>query len=585
MFSVGIPLASFVAAFLIAAGATPVFAGLARALGVVAPPRPDRWGGRPTPLLGGVALVLATLVPVGLLVGDDRRWLLLAGGTVAAFVLGLVDDVRGLRPTSKLVGQVAIASGLALGGVRVEMVDFAPVSFMLTLFWIVAIMNALNLVDNMDGLAAGVAAIAAGVLVLMAPVEPLWIRTLAAALAGSCIGFLVHNFAPARVYMGDAGSLALGFLLGALALVQTNAAAADVALAILGPLLVLAFPIFDTTLVSVMRRLEGQPVSQGGRDHASHRLAARGLSDRATVLALYAVAASVASLALLSQAVGFAMLPLAGLAVVGLVLFGAFLVEDPTGTTVAGSSREALVGRGQVVLRYGGEIGIDVALAVIALFSAFLIRFEALPTSAWLALFLQAAPFVVSAQLACFVLLGVYRTLWSFVGVTDLVAIAKAAFVGALVAGFVMLYVLGMTGQSRAVLLLDAVLVTLLVASSRLFLASLRHWFALRPHEDDRRVLIVGATPVGEMALRLLLRAEKPSFHPAGFLDDDPGKHRRTIAGVPVLGNIAQLQEVALRERADLVILALNDQGKREVVRRLCAELGIEAREFSGSLT
>lgn len=584
----GLILASLVAALVISGLATPLLARMARTAGVVAPPRPDRWGGKPTPLLGGVAIILATLLPASLLTQVDRAGVVIAGGTLAALALGLVDDVRGLRPISKLVGQVVIASGLALGGVRVELINYPPASFVLTLLWVVAVMNALNLVDNMDGLAAGLTAIAAGVLVLMAPSEPAWVRVLSAGLAGACLGFLVHNFAPARVYMGDAGSLALGFLLAAIALFQTNAAASNVGLAILGPLLVLALPIFDTTLVTLARRLEGRPVSVGGRDHTSHRLAARGLSDRATVLVLYAISATLATLALLSQALGFALLPLAGLALVGLILFGVFLTEHPAREPEAqegASERHSLIRRGRLLLRYGGEIGVDVALATIALFAAFIIRFEYLPPDAWLPLFVQAAPFVIPLQLGAFVVLGVYRALWRFLGVTDLVSIGRAALIGTVIAGFLMLYPFGMTGQSRAVLLLDAILLTVLVAGSRVFLVWLRHWFALRPHRDDRRVLIVGATPLGEMALRLLLRAGKPNYHPAGFLDDDPGKHRRTIAGVPVLGTTSQLREVALRERADLVVLAIENDAKRDRIRALCAELGIEAREFSGSLS
>lgn len=576
----GTVLLSFALALVACALACPIVAVVARRTGAVARARPDRWGGRPTPLLGGIGIVVAALLPLVILMPSGRPALAILLGTLAAMLLGLVDDVRGLRPTSKIVGQIAIASGLAISGVRAEIISFEPLSLLLTVIWVVGLMNALNLVDNMDGLAAGIAAIAAAVLLLMAPLEPAWIRFLAAGLAGSCAGFLFHNFAPARIYMGDAGSLPLGFGLAALALVLTNTAAANVGLAVLGPLLVLGLPIFDTALVTVVRRAEGRPVSQGGRDHVSHRLAARGLGDRGAVLLLYGVAASLAVLGLVSSALGLALVPLVALTVVGLILFGVFLTEKPSDDTRVASPRGRLLGAGRTLLRFGGEIGLDVALAAVALYSAYLIRFESLPAETWLPAFLQAAPVLVPLQLAGFVLLGVYRPLWSHLSITDLVVILRAAFVGTAIGGVLMVYVLGWTAQSRGALLIDFVLLTLLVTGSRIFSVWLRHWFALQGRGSDRRVLIVGATENGEMALRLLLHARETTYHPAGFIDDDPGKHHRRIGGVPILGKISELGDVVRREKADLVILALEDEELRAEIRRAFAHLEIEMREF-----
>jgi len=579
-------LAALAMGFLVSLGATPVLAAAARRAEIVSAPQPDRWSGRPTPMLGGLALVAGTLAPVVLNAGADPRLGVVAAGTLSAMCLGLIDDMRRLRPTSKIVGQVAIASGLAIGGVHVEIVEFQPLAFALTLLWVVGVMNAMNLVDNMDGLAAGLAAIAAIVLVLMAPAEPMWVRLLAAALAGACAGFLVYNFAPARVYMGDAGSLALGFVLAALALLQTNTAASGVGLALLGPLLVLGLPIYDTALVTIVRRIEGRPVSRGGRDHTSHRLAARGLSDRETVLLLYAIAACLALVGLLADAFGLALLPLIGLVIIGLVLFGIFLTDSPGQPASELAGRSRVIGAGRVLVRYGGEIALDVALATIALFSAFLVRFETLSVTAWLRPFLDAAPIVVPIQLAAFVLLGVYRTLWSHLGVTDMFAIIRASVAGTFAASVLLLYGLGRVDQSRAVLVLDGVLLAALVIASRAFLLWLRHWSALRPRVGDRRVLIVGANDTGELALRLMLKSRETAYHPAGFLDDDSGKQRRRIAGVSVLGRIADLDAVARRQSADLVVVAIDEDNgeERERIHETCRRLGLESRDFRRTL-
>jgi UDP-GlcNAc:undecaprenyl-phosphate GlcNAc-1-phosphate transferase len=581
-----IALIAFAAATTTAAALTPPIARVASRLDLVSPPRPDRWGSRPTPLLGGVAIIFAFAVPALILAPITPGLAVVLAGGLAAFVLGLVDDVRGLRPTSKLVGQVVIASGFALGGVRVELVDSPPVALLLTILWVVGMMNAVNLVDNMDGLAAGTCAIAAGVLVLMAPAGPAWVPILSASVAGACVGFLLHNFAPAKVYMGDAGSLTLGAIIAGLALVMTNTVASNVGLAILGPLLVLALPIFDTTLVTVTRRLEGRPVGQGGRDHTSHRLAALGLGERNAVVLLYGVASGFAILGYLSTQLGLALLPVTALAVVGLVLFGVFLSEIPDPSMDRGAEdlpRKQILGAGRLLVRFGGEIVLDTVLAVVSLFASYMIRFEQLRPQDWMYLFIQAAPVVVPLQLASLVLLGVYRTLWRFLSVVDLFAIVRAVGVGTFVAAIVLFFPMRSLDQSRAVFLLDGVLFAFLIIASRAFLVSLRHWSMITRRQGSKRVLIVGANESGEVALRLLRRSVRHEYQPVGFVDDDPGKFRRRIGGVPVIGTTYDLQELARRERADLVVLALDADGG-ERVRALCEGSGLELREFTHSL-
>lgn len=575
-----VPAVAFLLAALASGALTPLAARLATALGQVSPPRLDRWGSRPTPMFGGIAIVLAMLVPAGILSPEKVPYAVLAIGILASLALGLVDDIRGLRPTSKLVGQIVIGTGLAFAGVRVEAIQFAPLAFLATLAWVVVIMNAVNLMDNMDGLAAGVVGIGALVLVFMAP-DGGWAGVLAAATTGACLGFLVHNFSPARVYMGDAGSMALGFALAALTLVLSNEAASNVGLAVFAPLLALGLPIFDTALVTVVRRLEGRPVSQGGRDHTSHRLAALGLSERWTVIVLYVVAAAMAGFGLAAQALGLAFVPLASLAVIALVLFGAFLAENPSEVASHGElGRASMLGGGRALLRYGGEIALDTVLASVALLSAYLIRFESFTTNESLRLLILALPIVVPIQLAAFVLLGLYRILWRYIAVVDMFVIVRCVAIGTAVAGVVVLVVQRDLGQSRAVFLIDFILLSLLLAGSRMFLVSLRHWFNMQGRAAGRRVLIVGANETGIMALRSLLRSAEPVYQPAGFLDDDPGKHRRRIGGVPVVGRVADLAALAQRERAELVVLALEDHFERETAVRLqCQELGLELRQ------
>jgi UDP-GlcNAc:undecaprenyl-phosphate/decaprenyl-phosphate GlcNAc-1-phosphate transferase len=576
---------SFLFAALAAAVLTPVAARLASAIGLVAPPRVDRWSARHTPMLGGLAIVLSVLACSVALVPDAWPFLAVVAAALAAFALGLVDDARGLRPTSKLVGQLIIGAGLASAGVRVEIIPWPPIAFVATVIWVVLIMNAVNLMDNMDGLAAGIVAIAATVLVVMTSNQAPWIAVVAAATAGSCLGFLLYNFAPARIYMGDAGSLSLGVILASLTLLLTNDAASNVGLAVLSPLVALGLPIFDTILVTVVRRLEGRPVSQGGRDHTSHRLASLGLSERVTVLLLYAVGAAMASLGLLASWFGLASLPIAALALVALVLFAIFLVEAPVANPRAAPARRHMLGSGRAFLRHGAQIALDGTLAGVALASAYLIRYESFGPSVSVPIFIATFSVVIPIQLGAFAVFGVYRVLWRFLSVTDIFVVMAATTAGTVVAAAVVMILPGDVSQSRAVFLIDGILLALLVATSRMFLVSMRQWFGLQGRSTGRSVLIVGANETGAMALRLLLRSAEPRYRLAGFLDDDPGKQRRRIGGVPILGRIADLAVVVRREKTEVVVLALEDDFDRErVVRLQCEELGLELRQLLPTL-
>src|SRR5438309_6002761 len=290
--------------------ATPAFSGLARRIGMVVEPRADRWHRSPTPVLGGAAITLAALLVIVTLLPLSRLSATITIGLFAAFALGLLDDFRHIAPSTKLVGQAVVASLLFFGGVRVEIIEIEPLAYLVTVLWVVGLMNAVNLIDNMDGLAGGIVAIAGIGLGLSAIPENPTAGIVAGAAGGAALGFLVHNFPPARVFVGDAGSLVCGYLLAAAALLHTATGAANVGLAVLAPLALLALPIFDTALVTASRRLVGRPISQGGKDHTSHRLAALGLSDRGVVILLYGVAATLALIALLAESFVGLLFPL-----------------------------------------------------------------------------------------------------------------------------------------------------------------------------------------------------------------------------------------------------------------------------------
>ena len=266
----------------------PVMIALARRLNFVAAPRKDRWGSRPTALMGGVAIYAAASLAVFAAVPDFRplAGLYLAG--TAMFVVGLIDDIFTLGPHYKLLAQVVAACILVAFGVHFAFAGHPLFSIALTLLFVVGITNAINLLDNMDGLAAGIALVSSLVLVAGGALtgRPMSAIT-AGALAGALLAFLIFNFYPARVYMGDCGSLFLGLMLAGLA-IRTSGSITTMSGAILFPAIVLAIPIFDTAFVTIVRTINGRAISEGGCDHTSHRLVRLGLSEPQTVLLLCA---------------------------------------------------------------------------------------------------------------------------------------------------------------------------------------------------------------------------------------------------------------------------------------------------------
>src|SRR6266849_5169239 len=244
-------------------------------------PRADRWSETSVAKFGGVSILLTFSLAV-IAFRISKPLLTVALLTAAMGFVGLVDDIFQLRPRWKFAAQFVIAGVAVWSGIVYSLFHNPSLNYLFTFLWILGVTNALNLLDNMDGLAAGVSVIAAGSLLLMGHSSgPLAIGLLA--MTGSLLGFLVFNFHPARIFMGDTGSLAIGFFLACCAVSQAGHVSAMFSLVFL-PGLVLFLPIFDMLLVSVTRRLNGRAISAGAKDHTSHRLVMLGLSERNAVL-------------------------------------------------------------------------------------------------------------------------------------------------------------------------------------------------------------------------------------------------------------------------------------------------------------
>lgn len=264
---------------------------------------------RPTPRTGGLAIYGALLaaLAVAMWVGRSgltmRLWGFLASGSIFALT-GLWDDARSIRPWERVLLECLGGALLVLSGTRMHLTGLWPVDAGLTVVYLVGAANAMNLLDGMDGLASGVASIAAAFLAVVALASgQRWCAVCSLALLGACLGFLPYNFHCARIFMGDAGSLFLGFTLAALSIAVTAGAGGFQAGLI--PVLVLGLPWFDTTLAVVRRLLHHRPLFLGDRSHFYDQLVDRGLSQKGAVLVCYGVSLVFGGTALLLRSLPF----------------------------------------------------------------------------------------------------------------------------------------------------------------------------------------------------------------------------------------------------------------------------------------
>ena len=467
------------AAFALSLVLTPLVRAFARRFGVIARPRSDRFSKRPTAMMGGVAIYLAVLLAYLLLVPHTREGWVVMGASSALFVVGLVDDFLNIKPYQKLIGQVLGASAVVYFGLLLPWGWAASVGMAVTIFWLIGITNAINLLDNMDGLAAGVSAIAAVFIAAgFADNGQAAPAVMLAVFAAALLGFLVYNSNPASIFMGDCGSMFVGFFLASSALLSASGERGRSFIVVIAvPVLILFIPIFDTTLVTVVRKLSGRAASQGGRDHTSHRLVALGLSERRAVWMLYAFAGASGLLAMLVA--------------------------------------------------------------------------------------------------------GVYRGIWRYISVDNLITYAKAVAAGSAVSVLVLVFAFRFQEFSRAVFVLDAMIFFLMLAGSRVAFRLFRQLLPA-PSAGGRRVLIYGAGDAGELLLREMRNNLQLQYTPVGFVDDDPFKKGKMIHGLRVFGGNGHLRRICEEQHVEEVLISTSRIGDERVaeIRRDCEDAQVTLRRM-----
>jgi UDP-GlcNAc:undecaprenyl-phosphate GlcNAc-1-phosphate transferase len=572
--------------------ATVLWVLLRSALGnrLVAVPTEERWHERATPTFGGVGIVAGLLAGVLLAVAVgavDATWELagIVAGCVILFAAGLLDDLRHLSPKAKLAAQFAAAGIAVASGLRVELVANDVISTAVAIVWLVGITNAFNLLDNMDGLAATLASVACAYFAIDAvTLHPNdLVLVLALSLGFACGGFLPYNLradGKALVFMGDSGSQVLGFLLASLGLAASWTTAGTTTATVVLPLLVLAIPILDTTLVTVRRLAERRPVSQGGRDHTSHRLVYFGLSERKAVGLLATIA-----IALGATSVAYNILDDARVTAVGVLLtfvllvqFGGFLSEldERTRRGQEGdvSLRHALTFEPRRLV----EVLVDFVLICTSFLLAYLMVVGGEGSAQQRSVFLGALPVVLGMRYVVFIAFRIYRRVWRYATARDALAIALAIGISEILAVGVIVATRPLGGFPLRVFLVDAVVCTALVTSSRLVLRLLPELGASRRRGSRRRVVVVGAGRAGRSLVREL-REDGPAKVVA-FVDDNPALRGRSVHGVPVVGTTEELATVITTARAAEVLVSIpNAPGDRlESVVQSCAAAAVPCR-------
>lgn len=547
-------LLTLIGSFALSAALTPLVRILAHRTGLVARPNRDRWHPDPIPVLGGFAIAAAFFVTVTFSTTLAPLVPLLVGAGLM-FALGALDDVLHFGAATKLAVQTIIAAIVVFLMPPARIVGLAPVDELLAVFWMVGITNAFNLLDNIDGLSAGIAAIAGlFFLAALAPGGTTPLSLAVAAFIGAALGFLIYNVRPASIFMGDSGSLFLGSFLGGAALLAAPGLKGNVAPVAAIPLFILLIPIFDTAFVSITRRLEGRSPLVGGRDHLSHRLVALGLDERRAVMGLYLLAAlgGITGLAIQHLDVAWAAILIA-FYLLTLVFIGIVLGNVEAHSADVARPVPPLVS--EVAYRNRiFEVVLDLALIALAYYAAFRFRFQGEQFQHFLPYFATSFPLVIACQLAGLALAGKYRQTWRHLGTSELVGILKGIAFGFAGSGLLTAYMYQFVGFSRLVFVINAGLLVLLLVGARLLITSVDEYIRAR-RGAGRRVLIYGAGIQGRLLVHALLEDQSFGLLPVGFIDDDLKKRRLRVEGVPIVGTFADLPDIlTARDIAEVLI-------------------------------
>ncbi len=570
---------------------TKIVRAYARKHNFVAAPKSDRWHKKPTAMLGGSAVFLTTVLMYVLFVPYKQNSTVVLASSVFLYLVGLIDDILHIKPYQKLIGQFIGVAAVIASGLVLPWTDSDILNIAITAFWLVGITNAINLLDNMDGLAAGISAIAAFALAIGFGASGQTNEMLFALIfVGALVGFLVFNFNPASIFMGDCGSMFVGFFLSSSVLMtQVGGRSRSVVSVLAVPALILIVPIFDTTFVTVLRKIWGRKASEGGRDHTSHRLVALGLSERNAVLLLYALAILAGALSLLvNELETFQSLALITTFVLTLTIVGVYLSK----VKVYEEQDEALALQNKAAFgfllnlshkRRIFEVILDAVLISLAYYAAYILIFGSFEQSETWMLFIKSLPILIVLQLFSLLVVGAYRGIWRYTSVQDLVTFAKGVILGSVLSIVALLIFYRFQFFSRTVFVVNAMLLFAAIATSRMAFRFMRQILPSPMSKEGRKVLIYGAGDGGELILRELKNNPNWNYTPVGFVDDDPLKKDKVIHGLRVFGGNGSLAQICRENSVEEILISFRefDERKLKQIREICEKRDISLKRAS----
>lgn len=574
---------------------TPFIRRLAFKYQFVSSPRIDRWHKNPTALLGGIGIYLSCLLSVVFLLFNDsvnfKLWGWCLGGTLL-FIVGLIDDKFRLTPYIKLFAQIIAACLAMFFGIMLGFPENNLLAIPLTLLWIVGITNAFNILDNIDGLAAGIVAISSLMVFFSSVIfsnNPLGILGLV--IAGSALGFLPYNFNPAKIFMGDSGSMFLGYSIAVISITGTTRHISNLLITLFVPVLILSVPIFDTIFVVLIRKLQGKRIFEGGKDHTSHRLVTLGLSQKKTVLLLYTISTIFGLIAILYTRLNiFVISAIAFLGIVIMIFFGLFLFEGTSYSSKLKVRPLLPKANNKVVLnavflhkRRIIEVLLDFIFICLAYYAAYFLRFEGELLGSNIELIKGSIIWIILIKISVFFIFGLYRGMWRYISISDFFTIFKVVSLGSAFSILFLTFLFRFKDYSRAVFFIDWLVLLFLILGSR-FLFRMVGEFLIRLKKTGKKVLIFGAGDAGEMVVREIKRNSALDYNIMGFLDDDLAKVGNKIQGIPVLGARYDIQNLAHTKGIEEIIIAMpsiDDDNLSEIIR-ICKDNNIAHKIVKG---
>jgi UDP-GlcNAc:undecaprenyl-phosphate GlcNAc-1-phosphate transferase len=573
---------------------------------------------KPVPLLGGIPIFISFNLTIiasavfGRSFFEDHflsHWPALLLCQIIILSLGLFDDLLQLGPSIKFLFQIFVGVLIVLFGFGIhkianpfngEIISLRVFSFPVTIIWFVLITNALNLVDGLDGLAAGTACIASMTIFAVSYFnQNMSMAVISAILGGSLLGFLKYNFYPAKIFLGSTGSLLIGFLLAFLSIQGSSKGATLVA--VMAPILALGLPIMETVLSMIRRFLRSIHVVDYPRkngvfralffkdfslftadlDHVHHRLIKLGFSQKKAVFVLYGVCVALSLLAFFTTAIS----NINFLALMGTIVVTFFIVLRSLKYEEFKVLKNGLlipIFNLPIISRRFFLAFFDLGQMAFSLYLCFILVFGKLgaPTKE---LFVQSVPIFLLIKIIIFHLSGIYKISWFYSSFEEVAKILGAVFLSSLGSLLVSMFVFGVQAFGGIVFfVLDFYLLLTFAGGLRVSYRFLNSYYRKGFVEKGKKILIYGAGYRGSSALKEIRNNGSYMFSPVGFIDDDPHKIGKTLHGCPVLGSSEDLEKISAENEVTEIIISSEKIGKERIKKILefCRNRGIVLRQF-----